>query len=74
MKIYRIAQFNCHVEKEELSDRTRYYLVDATGNTENIEGEPIGKLVIQRNLDDNNYVITGFKIDERFFKRSKMDG
>ena len=64
MKIYRISATQYHVVKEELGDRTRYYLADEKGNTLNNEGEPIGKLVVQRNIDPNNYMITGFKIDD----------
>lgn len=46
MKIYRIAALSndYYVVKEELSDRTCYYLADAKGNTKNQDGEPIGKL------------------------------
>lgn len=64
MRIYRIAQASYSVSKEELSDRTRYYLVDPNGRTENQEGEPIGRLVVQSNMDPNNYMLTGFKIDD----------
>jgi len=65
MKFYRIAQHRIAqqevptIQKEELEDRTRYYLVDSKGNK-------VGKLVVQGNLHPQYYQITGFKIDKQY--------
>ena len=62
MKIYRIANGDMlHVEKEELPDRTRYYLKDG-------QGKIVGKLVLQMSHipRDEKLYITQFKIEEEY--------
>lgn len=57
MRIFKIAQSlqNLRIEKENLPDRTRIYLIDGD--------KRIGKLTIQ--YSEQYYTITAFQINER---------
>lgn len=60
MNWYKLATENISITREDLSDRTRIYLMN--------KGKVIGKLTLQFYPNDPYYYLTAFKIDDPCFR------